>query len=155
MKRKLGVSLIAIMLLVISTVADAADNGIIVMDAWMPTAPPNAKVIAGYMTIKNKASKALMLTNVSSDSFKKIEIHETIMNGDIMRMRPREKLEIPASDVVHLQPGSYHLMLIGPVSVPKEGDEVQVTLHFSRGLPININLTVHDPNSKVTNRQHL
>ena len=73
-----------------------ADDSIIVRDAWIIAAPSNARVIAGYMTIKNKSSKSRTLIGVSSGQFKRIEIHRTEMHGDVMRMVPQEKLEIPA-----------------------------------------------------------
>jgi copper(I)-binding protein len=120
----------------------SADDSIIVRDAWMLEAPPNARVIAGYMTIENKTAKSRTLINVSSDKFKRIEVHRTEMHGDVMRMVPQEKLEIPAKGEVSLKPGNYHLMLIGPESVPKEGEVVNLELQFDNGYTKNINLTV-------------
>jgi copper(I)-binding protein len=119
-----------------------ADGSIIVSDAWITEAPPNARVIAGYMTIENNSSRPRTLIGVSGEKFKRIEMHRTEMDGDVMRMVPQEKLEIPSGAAVSLQPGSYHLMLKGPESVPKGGEVVNLKLHFDNGDILHIKATV-------------
>ena len=115
-----------------------AEDSINVRDAWIIAAPPNARVIAGYMTIENKSSKSRTLIGVASGQFKRIEIHRTEMHGDVMSMVPQVKLEIPAEGAISLQPGSYHLMLIGPEHVPKEGERVNLKLQFENGQTMHI-----------------
>ena len=118
------------------------DGSMVVSDDWIVAAPPNARVIAGYMTIENKSSQTRKLIKVSSEHFKRIEIHRTEMHGDIMRMVPQDELDIPAKGNVSLQPGSYHLMLIGPESIPKEGERVNLILQFDNGETLHINSPV-------------
>jgi copper(I)-binding protein len=124
-----------------------ADGSIAVSDDWIIAAPPNARVIAAYMTIKNKSSQTRKLIKVSSEHFKRIEIHRTEMNGDVMRMVPQDVLEIPARGAVSLQPGDYHLMLIGPESVPTEGEKVHLILQFDNGETLHINSPVRKATS--------
>jgi hypothetical protein len=131
-----------------------ADDSINVRDAWIIAAPPNARVIAGYMTIENKSSKSRTLIGVSSGQFKRIEIHRTEMHGDVMRMVPQEELEIPAEGAISLQPGSYHLMLIGPEPVPKEGETVNLELQFDNGQTLHINSPVRAAKSGSMMRGH-
>ena len=123
------------------------DGSMVVSDDWIVAAPPNASVIAGYMTIENKSSQTRKLIKVSSEHFKRIEIHRTEMHGDIMRMVPQDKLDIPAREAISLQPGSYHLMLIGPESIPKEGERVNLILQFDNGETLHINSTVRKATS--------
>jgi copper(I)-binding protein len=124
-----------------------ADGSIVVSDDWIVAAPPNARVIAGYMSIGNKSSQSRKLIKVSSEHFKRIEIHRTEMRGDVMRMVPLEELDIPAGGAVSLQPGSYHLMLIGPEFVPKEGGNVNLILKFDNGEILHINSPVREATS--------
>jgi copper(I)-binding protein len=124
-----------------------ADGSIVVSDDWIVAAPPNASVIAGYMTIKNKSFQTRKLIKVSSEHFKRIEIHRTEMHGDVMRMVPQDELEIPARGAVSLQPGNYHLMLIGPESVPKEGAKVNLILQFDNGETLHLNSPVRKATS--------
>jgi len=146
MKRFPGISLIALLLLVFNAAGATAD-GIIVSNAWMPVAPPNAKVIAGYLSIENKTSHKMTLTGISSKHFERVEIHRTEMHGDLMRMVQQDSLAIPSGDVIHLQPGGYHLMCIRPSSVPKEGESVRLSLQFDRGDPALIDFVVRHPDS--------
>jgi copper(I)-binding protein len=140
--------ILAILLVLVCLSHVSADDSIIVSDAWMLEAPPNARVMAGYMTIENKSSKSRTLIGVSSEKFKRIEIHRTEMHGDIMRMVPQEELEIPAEGAISLQPGSHHLMLIGPESVPKEGERVILKLQFDNGKTLHVNSPVRAAKSR-------
>ncbi len=119
-----------------------ADEIFTVHNAWMPEAPPNARVIAGYMTIENRSSQSRTLIGVVSDQFQKVEIHRTELQGDMVKMLKLESLDIPSGGRVTLQPGSYHLMLTGPESVPKEGKVVHIILLFDNGLTKQVGLTV-------------
>jgi len=60
-----------------------------------------------------------------------VEIHQSIMEGDVMRMQPVEGgIEIPAKGQVELKPGGYHIMLINLKRELKPGDRITVVLEF-------------------------
>lgn len=97
-----------------------------------------ARMSAGYLTIHNNSRETIALTAVTSPQYGRIEIHETIIENDIARMRPLEGLTIPAGQSVTLEPGGKHLMLMQPQ------DSFQaVTLNFYAGeqLMLTINTT--------------
>jgi copper(I)-binding protein len=50
------------------------------------------------------------------------------MDGGMMKMRPLEKLELPANKTVNLKPGGYHVMLIDIKRELKAGERVPLTL---------------------------
>lgn len=52
--------------------------------------------------------------------------------GDMgmMSMRPVSSIELPAGKTVKLEPGGYHIMLIGLVNPLEEGKSIEVTLTF-------------------------
>jgi periplasmic copper chaperone A len=56
------------------------------------------------------------------------ELHEMKLENDVMRMRPVEKLELPAGKKVNLKPGGYHLMLMGLKNQIKVGDVIPLRL---------------------------
>lgn len=70
------------------------------------------------------------LAGVSSQAAEIVELHETEMEGDVMRMRAVETIDLPADEVVELKPGGFHVMLIGLVEQAKEGDIIPLTLTF-------------------------
>ena len=104
-----------------------------VKDAWVREAPPNAKVMAAYMTIENHTNKEKVLTGATSPAFDKIEIHKTVHKGDMATMEEQKELSIATHGTVKMQPGGLHLMLYTPSKKLTAGDSVSFTLKFSDG----------------------
>jgi hypothetical protein len=98
--------------------------------------------MAAYMTITNTSNETRAMTAVSSKLFNKVEIHRTEMHEGMAKMIPQKELIIPAGKSVSVEPGGYHLMLIDPASVPKEGEQVDMELHFDDGKTLHIKATV-------------
>ena len=146
MKKSLHVSLIFILLNLFSSVY--AHQQVSVDHAWVRSAPPGADVLAAYMIIKNDSEETRVLTEVSSSMFNRIEIHRTEMHEGMMKMIPQESLPIPGGGSVTLEPGGFHLMLIGPKSVPLEGEEVDLLLQFSNGHSQRIKVPVKADKNK-------
>jgi hypothetical protein len=57
-----------------------------------------------------------------------VEIHETTMEGKVMRMRALSKLELPPGKTVEMKPGGYHIMLLSLKRPLKEGEVVPLQL---------------------------
>lgn len=64
-----------------------------------------------YFTIRNSGPKADRLLKIQSPVIGKIELHQSMAEGDMMTMEPVSSLEIPAGGEVVFKPGSYHAML--------------------------------------------
>ena len=100
---------------------------------------PGASMSAGYLTIRNNSSDTIELTAVTSPQYGRVEIHETIIDNDIARMRPLDGLLIPAGQSLILEPGGKHLMLMQPK------DSINaVTLNFyaDEQLMLSVNATI-------------
>ncbi len=88
---------------------------------------------AAYMIIKNEGNEPDRLVGAMSDVAEHVEIHQSIMEGNVMKMRPVEGgLEIPAKGQVELKPGGYHVMLIGVKQPLKPGDRFTLILEFEK-----------------------
>ena len=92
---------------------------------------PGQTVTGAFMTLVNNSATAYALTAVGFSGASVVEIHETSMNGDMMRMRKVSQIEIPANGTAELKPGSYHIMLIGLGKDLKTGTTETLTLTFS------------------------
>ena len=57
-----------------------------------------------------------------------VEIHEMVMDGNVMKMRAVAGLDLPAGKMVDLKPGGYHVMLMDLKQELKPGESVPVTL---------------------------
>ena len=98
---------------------------------------------AAYLTIENAGSEPDRLVSASSPAAKTVEIHEMQEVDGAMRMRPLAGgLAIPASGTVALEPGGYHVMLIGLVEDLTEGDIYDLTLTFERAGDVTVQVPV-------------
>ena len=73
--------------------------------------PKGAKVGAGYITIINDGSPADRLIAITSPAARKVTIHTSIKEGDVVEMRPLDKgLEIKPGETVEMKPNGAHVM---------------------------------------------
>ena len=101
-------------------------------------------VSAAYMRIANRGELADRLVSAASPIASIVEIHEMAMENDVMRMRPVDGLDIPASEAAVLEPGGYHIMLMGLVRDLLPGEAIPLTLTFESGVELTIAATVRD-----------
>lgn len=104
---------------------------------------PNAPVAGGFMTLTNTGTGDDRLVKVTSDAAARMEIHEMVMDGDVMKMRELEGgLPLPAGETIALQPGGYHVMFMDLAGPLAEGDTVAVTLTFESAGDVEIVMPV-------------
>lgn len=111
---------------------------------WIREAPPEAQVLAGYMSIRNEGRRPVLLTAISAPGFDRVEMHETRMDGDRMRMQAVANVDLPPDRTVEFRPGGLHLMLMGPERRFTDGDSVTLTLEFSDGQRLPVDFEVRD-----------
>lgn len=99
-----------------------------------------------YMKISNSGQQADRLVSAKADVANSIELHETIMEGDVMKMQPvAGGIEVPAGGSVELKPGGLHVMLIGLTKDLNVGDKFPVTLEFASGATLQVEAEVRQP----------
>ena len=113
-----------------------------ISDAWIRDLPPSVPVRAGYMTISNAQSAAVSIIAVRSEAFASIEIHKTVEEGGVMKMKPVAEIRIEANSSVQLAPGGLHLMLMNPVEPTRPGDVLSVELELDDGSTQRLDMTV-------------
>lgn len=103
-------------------------------------------VSAAYLIIENTGNAADRLLRVATDAAETVEIHTTQMEDNVMRMRPLpDGLEIPAGGQVILEPGGYHLMLMGLQHDLVAGERLPLTLTFASGKQLTIEAEIRAP----------
>jgi copper(I)-binding protein len=134
-------ALIGILALAIGCGGDSEPN-LLIQDVWArPAMAGDDAMGAGgmgaagtgavFMRIVNNGNEADRLVRGSTDVANVVEIHETVMEGEVMRMRMLpEGLEISPGGEVLLKPGSYHIMLIDVQRDLNVGDTFQIELEF-------------------------
>jgi len=150
--------LAACILALFSALAAAGGDGVLRIDnAWIPEAPPGAKVYAAFMTMHNPGKQDVALVGASSPDFRSIEIHRTIMENGMARMQRQDKIDIAAGSDLVLQHGSYHMMLFHPNRPLAAGDKVAITLKFSnqKTQEIVAPVRVQSEDSEGTHEHHM
>lgn len=97
-----------------------------VNEGWVRAAPPGAGMTAAYGNLENTGDAPLVVVGWSSPRWRDVSLHRTVTDGDVRRMQPVERLEVPARGSVALEPGGLHLMLMGPVDPPEVGASVPI-----------------------------
>ncbi len=121
-----------------------AESTITIKDAWVRTAPPSAKVMAAYMTITNHSPKTIRVININSPQFKQVELHQSVINDGMMRMKKIEPVSLKGHQTLALEPGGYHLMLIKPVHPIAKGEQVRFNFSFDNGDKLSLTAQTKD-----------
>ena len=113
-----------------------------VRDAWVRTTVQGQKGTGAFM--KLTAKEGTRLVGVSSPVAGVAEVHEMKMEGDIMKMRAVDGLDLPAGKTVELKPGGFHLMLMDLKAALPKDTAVPVTLVFkdARGVQSKLDIKV-------------
>ena len=82
---------------------------------------------AGYMNITNNGSRNIAIESIASESFARIEIHQSFEKAGMMTMRAVHTLSIPPRKSVRLKPGGFHQMM-DPLRELSPGDKISVSL---------------------------
>lgn len=133
--------------------AETAADGISVEGAYVRAVPPGQVNSAAFMSLHNGGSQAHALVAARSSAAANVELHAHTMRDGMMRMRPVEKIDLPAGQAVTLQPGGLHLMLIGLPRSLVVGEDAVLTLVFEDGSEQAVNAPVQKINVEAMQHQ--
>ncbi len=122
--------------------AGTAAENVMVSDAYVRAVPPGQPNSASFMVIKNNSSENLALVGAESAVAKALELHTHTMKDGMMRMRQVKTIDLPAGDVVSLQPGGLHVMVIGLQQKLIPGEQIDMALVFSDGSKLELKVPV-------------
>ena len=97
-----------------------------VKDPWVRGTVAGQKATGMFGQIVSTSGGKLV--SASSPVAGVVEVHEMVMDGNVMKMRAVTGLELPAGKAVELKPGGYHVMLMDLKQELKAGDSVPLTL---------------------------
>ena len=110
--------------------------------AWVRSTVPGQQGTGAFM--KLTSTQALQLVRVVTPVAGTADVHEMKMKGDLMLMRPVDKLDLPPGQTVELKPGGYHLMLQDLKKPLPPGSTVPLTLVLrdAKGAQSKLELTL-------------
>jgi copper(I)-binding protein len=149
--------LLAASVLALATLAATAHGvkfGTIDIDSPHARATAAGQAVGGgYFKLVNGGA-ADKLVAARSPAAASVELHSMRMEGDVMRMRQVDAIELPAGQTVELKPGGLHLMLMGLKAPLKAGDSVPVTLRFEKAGEVTVQLKVEAPGASAPVHKH-
>ena len=111
---------------------------------WSRATAPGAKVAAGYMELRNSGTQPDRLLSAETPVAKRVEMHVTRRDGEVMKMRQVQSFEVPARERYEMRPGGSHLMLVDIARPLKKGERFPLKLRFERAGEIEVQVEVQD-----------
>lgn len=132
-------------LLVVLLSACAQETGPPVsIDAVQLFAPmPGNTAGVAYFTIENRSDSAITVSHIDSPQYDDVQMHETIIDDGISRMRAIESFQVDSGSSVDFAPGGKHVMLMKPTTNLSTGAAVTLEIHYDTGLLI-VSATMQD-----------
>jgi len=142
-------------LLLLTCSFSAVADELTVIDPWVRSAPPNAPALGVFMTLENHSDSDQVVVGArTSLVVERVELHRTMMMGDVMKMVPQEEVPVASHSTTVLKPGSWHIMLIAPEKVPSMGDRVQLTLVLGDGSEQSVEAVVRQGKMSMQGHDH-
>ena len=117
-----------------------------VVDAWARAALGGTAPSAVYLEVVNPGQQSDRLVSASCSAAQAAELHQSmVMEGGEMQMGPVSGIDIPAGGKVKLEPGGFHIMLIGLSTTLQIGDTLPLTLVFERAGEVQVDVAVREP----------
>jgi copper(I)-binding protein len=111
---------------------------------WSQELPPNAPTVAAYFVINNAGKTADKLLSVDSPIAGLAQLHEHVMQKDLMKMQQVDSVDVPAGGTVTFAPMAYHVMLLElkDRSLLSDGKRFPLTLHFEKSGDVTVEVAV-------------
>ena len=103
---------------------------------------------AAFITIENQGAAEDALVSAAAPVAGKVEIHSMTMDGDVMKMRAVERIDLKAGEKIEMKPGQgYHIMLMGLKKPLKAGNSFPMQLRFRKAGKVQITVKVMETGS--------
>lgn len=124
-----------------------------VSGAWARATTSSARVGGAFLTL-TATGAADRVVSASSPVAEKVELHETIRDGAVMKMREVEALVVAPGTPVVLKPGAHHIMLIGLKRPLNRGESFPLTITFANAPPVTTTVTVQAAGASGPGHHH-
>jgi copper(I)-binding protein len=112
--------------------AHAQTAKIEVADAWARPTIGQSRNGAAYLTVTNRGTEPDRLVAAATPAAGKVELHTTVRDGEVLRMREMPAVDLKPGEAVTFAPGGMHVMLIGVREPLKAGQSFPLTLRFEK-----------------------
>ena len=86
---------------------------------------------------------------------KKAELHTHVNEGEMMRMKQIDSIEVPAGGQVEFKPGSNHVMLFELSAPLVAGERFPLTLEFEHAGEVTVDVSIQDQAPEPSGHEHM
>ena len=133
-------SLLFAVLITMPLAAFAGQTDIRIDHAWSRAAMIGHTGVV-YLTLTDTGTQDT-LTSITTPAAAQADLHETINDHGVMKMRSVTSLTIEPGKPLVLAPGAYHIMLMDLKRALKQGDSFPITLNFAKAGAVTATVTV-------------
>jgi hypothetical protein len=143
--------LIVLMVLMISLVAcgggDSPETGGMVIENVQANMTMPSDTGSVWVKITNNTGQDDALIGAEVPGCGVIELHDMVMENDVMVMRQVEggEISIPEGETVELKQGGLHIMCIGKEAPLEVGADLDITLNFANAGAMPVTAKVVEP----------
>ena len=123
--------------------AQAGKTKVEVSEVWVRASVPGQSVSGAFMRLKSNEQASLIAAECTCAQI--AEIHFSTNLGGVARMRKVDGVALPANTPDKLEPGGYHLMLMGLNTPLKSGANVTLKLRIETKQGGKLTLNVKAP----------
>lgn len=123
-------------------------KGLVVEHAKVRAAIPGTSNTAGYAIIKNITNKDIKLVGAKSDIAAKVEYHQHLHQGGLMKMIKLDDVTIPANDSLVFESGGLHIMFLEVDSKMSDQKSATVKLIDENGRSVDVEFSVQSIHEK-------
>lgn len=111
---------------------DVRKGDVVIERAWARASAGRTATGVVYVRLSNRGATPEQLIAVATPIAAEAAVHQTTREHGMMSMRKVKSVELPAKQVVLLEPGGLHIMLMRLSSPLVEGETFPMTLTFKR-----------------------
>lgn len=124
------------------------------LDGFARETLPGMAMSAAYLSVRNSGGEAMRLTGVELPGLEDAtaDLHTTVNEDGVSRMRALPELAIPAGAAIVMAPGGVHLMLHG-VRL-RAGEQLPLRVHFADGRVVELSIPVRQLKAAAGHHHH-
>lgn len=116
-----------------------------IQDGWARPQAELTRPAGGYVRIENTGADTVVITDASCTPARRTEIHEMVMQDDMMRMQRVPALVVAPGATVAMRPGGMHIMLMELTEPLAAGTTFPCSFTLRDGSRTGFTLTVRAP----------
>lgn len=131
-----------------------AAASVAVENAWVRAMPPGQSVTALYFEVVNHSDETCTLTAVSTSAAERTDLHRTVEEDGMARMRLQEFVAIEPHSTLQLAPSGDHVMLYDVAERLEPGDRIAAEVDLGDCGQVSIEAEVRDATGSAREHHH-